>query len=200
MLGTAAALALVWAMIFPASGDPVSYEAAVATDPVVQGTASTDEGSGSIAPSLSDEQKALMSGDARWSASASLYHAGGGGATGNDSLGCRPVPMRTVAVDPRYIPRHTRLFIRETVGMRMPDGSIHDGYWYASDTGGAIKGARVDLYTGQGRGSMSPAMRFNQRRLTIADAGRFDGCPPSWDHTPSQAVMLASAGSSAGSN
>ncbi len=178
----------------------MSYEATVALDPVVQGTASADEGSSSNAPSLSDEQKALMDGDARWSASATLYHAGGGGATGNDSLGCRPIAMRTVAVDPRYIPRHTRLFIRETVGMRMPDGSIHDGYWYASDTGGAIKGRRVDLYTGNGRGSMQPAMRFNQRRLTIADAGHFDGCPPSWDRTPSQAVMLASANSSAGSN
>lgn len=61
--------------------------------------------------------------------------------------------------------------------MRMPDGAIHDGYWYASDTGGAIKGQKIDLYTGHGRASMSPAMRFNQRRLTLIDAGRFDGCP-----------------------
>ena len=200
MLGTAAALALMWAMIFPGSGDPVSYEAAVAADPVIQTTVRGDEGSSSDTVVLSDEQQALMDGQPRWSASATLYHAGGGGATGADSLGCRPVAMRTVAVDPRYIPRHTRLFIRETVGMRMPDGSIHDGYWYASDTGGAIKGHRVDLYTGFGRGSMRPAMRFNQRTLTIADAGRFDGCPPSWDHTPSQATMMASANTIAGSN
>ena len=197
MLGTAAALALMWAMAFPA-GDPVSYEAAVAATPAVETTASAAEGSSGMA--LSTEQQALMDGDARWSASASLYHAGGGGATGNDSLGCKPIAMRTVAVDPHYIPRHTRLFIRETVGMRMPDGSIHDGYWYASDTGGAIRGQRVDLYTGNGRGSMSPAMRFNQRRLTISDAGRFDGCPPSWDRTPSQATMMASANTIAGSN
>lgn len=206
MLGTAAALALVWAMAFPAqggvSGEPVSYEAAVAADRVVVSTAPGDEGSDSGDRELSSEQQALMDGDARWSASARLYHAGGGGATGNDSLGCRPIAMRTVAVDPRYIPRRTRLFIRETVGLRMADGTIHDGYWYASDTGGAIKGQKIDLYTGHGRGSMQPAMRLNMRTLTIADAGRFDGCPPSWDSQPSQATLMASTAGSAvrGSN
>lgn len=199
MLGTAAAFALIWAMAFPASGDPVSYEAAVAADPVVESTASADEGSNGESV-LSPEQQALMDEDADWSARANLYHAGGGGATGNDSLGCRPIAMRTVATDPRYIPRRTRLFIRETVGMRMPDGTIHDGYWYASDTGGAIKGQKIDLYTGHGRGSMRPAMRFNQQRLTIVDAGRFEGCPPSWDARPSQNTLMASAGTSAGSN
>lgn len=201
MLGTAAALALFWAMAFPAhSGDPVSYEAAVAADPVVVSTGSSDEGSDSGERILSAEQQALMAEDADWSARANLYHAGGGGATGNDSLGCRPIAMRTVATDPRYIPRRTRLFIRETVGMRMADGTIHDGYWYASDTGGAIKGQKIDLYTGHGRGSMSPAMPLNQRRLTIVNAGRFDGCPPSWDSQPSQATLMASASTSAGSN
>src|SRR5690606_7714234 len=39
-----------------------------------------------------------------WRLSARLYHAGGGGATGNDSLGCPPVAMRTVATDPRVVP------------------------------------------------------------------------------------------------
>lgn len=203
MLGSAAAFALFWAMAFPAhaavQGDPVSYEAAVAADPVVESTEPVDEGSDSGMAGLNAEQQALMDADPRWTARASLYHAGGGGATGNDSLGCRPVPMRTIATDPRYIPRHTRVFIPETVGMRMPDGTLHDGYWYASDTGGAIKGQKIDLYTGNGRGSMRPAMRFNQRRLTLVDAGRFDGCPPSWDSRPSQTLM-ASAATNAGSN
>ena len=119
-----------------------------------------------------------MASDPDWRASARLYHAGGGGATGNDSLGCRPIAMRTVAVDPRVIPRRTKLFIRETVGMRLADGSIHDGYWYASDTGGAIRGQKVDLYTGHGRGSMAPIMPLNMSTLTVVDAGPFDGCPP----------------------
>ena len=202
MLGTAAAFALLWAMAFPAQGavqgDPVSYEAAVAADPVVESTGSVDEGSDSGVADLNSEQQALMDADPRWTARINLYHAGGGGATGNDSLGCRPIPMRTIATDPRYIPRRTRVFIPETVGMRMSDGTLHDGYWYASDTGGAIKGQKIDLYTGHGRGSMRPAMRFNQRRLTLVDAGRFDGCPPSWDAQPSQTLM-ASAATSVGS-
>ena len=130
-----------------------------------------------------------MEGEADWSARATLYHAGGGGATGNDSLGCRPIAYRTIATDPRIIPRRTRVFIRETVGLRMPDGTVHDGYWYASDTGGAVRGAKVDLYTGHGRSSMRPVMRLNTRHLTVVEAGRFDGCPPSWDAVPSQATL-----------
>ena len=204
MFGTAAALALVWALAFPAAsaatGEPVSYETAVASGLGAEPTTPSDDGSASDAE-LPADTEALLSADPRWSAEVNLYHAGGGGATGNDSLGCRPIPMRTVAVDPRYIPRRTRLFIPETVGMRMPDGAIHDGYWYASDTGGAIKGQKIDLYTGHGRGSMRPAMRFNQDRVSIVDAGRFEGCPPSWDRLPSQATLMASTQTtSAGSN
>ena len=202
MLGIAAAFALVWAMTFPAQaaeqGDPVSYETAVATGLGEESTAALDEGSDSGVAGLTAEQQALMDEEADWTARVNLYHAGGGGATGNDSLGCRPIPMRTIATDPRYIPRRTRLFIPETVGMRMPDGTLHDGYWYASDTGGAIKGQKIDLYTGHGRGSMRPAMRFNQRRLTLVDAGRFDGCPPSWDAQPSQTLMASAGTTSVG--
>ncbi|MBU1539690.1 MAG: hypothetical protein KKC29_00170 [Alphaproteobacteria bacterium] len=195
MIGAAAALALIWAIAFPAPAgaveDPVSYEAAVASGLGAESTPSATEGSDSGALALTPEQQALMADGADWTARVNLYHAGGGGATGNDSLGCRPIAMRTMAVDPRYIPRRTRLFIPETVGMRMPDGTIHDGYWYASDTGGAIKGQKIDFYTGHGRGSMAPAMRFNQRRLTLIDAGRFEGCPPSWDSLPSQTTQMA---------
>ena len=203
MLGTAAALALIWAMAFPAQAgdleDPVSYEAAVAAGLGTESTPASDEGSDSGMGMFSPEQQALMAADPRWSARVNLYHAGGGGATGNDSLGCRPIAMRTIATDPRYIPRRTRLFIPETVGMRMSDGAIHDGYWYASDTGGAIKGQKIDLYTGHGRGSMQQAMRLNMRTLTIVDAGRFDGCPPSWD-APAAPLMAASARTTGASN
>lgn len=184
MFDTLAAFAMLWAAAFSA-GDPVPYETVVAADPVVAVSPEVANGSSEDATAgradLTPEQAELMARDPDWNARASLYHAGGGGATGNDSLGCRPIPMRTLATDPRVIPRRTRLFIRETVGMRLPDGTVHDGYWYASDTGGAIRGQRVDLYTGNGRGSMQPVMRFNQQRLTITNAGRFDGCPPAWN-------------------
>lgn len=179
-----AAFAALCAFAYPAMGEPVAYDAVIALERTVSETPDAAVGSSDDAVKadveLNAEQAELMAGDPDWRASARLYHAGGGGATGNDSLGCRPVAMRTVAVDPNVIPRRTRLFIRETVGMRLADGTVHDGYWYASDTGGAIKGQKIDLYTGHGRGSMQQARRLNMRTLTIADAGRFDGCPPAW--------------------
>jgi 3D (Asp-Asp-Asp) domain-containing protein len=109
---------------------------------------------------------------------ATLYHAGAKGVGALDSLGCRVVPMRTLAVDRNVIPRHTILFIKETVGLKLPDGSVHDGYWYASDIGGAIKGDRIDLYTGAGAASMKPLMGLNLSQVTAIKVGRFDGCPP----------------------
>ena len=178
----AAILVAFTALASSAAGEPVAYDAVIAVERTASETrhpAIGSSGEAADAAGLTAEQTALMAGDPDWHAHASLYHAGGGGATGNDSLGCRPVAMRTVATDPRVIPRRTRLFIRETVGMRLSDGTVHDGYWYASDTGGAIKGQRVDLYTGNGRGSMQQARGLNQRTLTITQAGRFVGCPPS---------------------
>lgn len=172
MLNSAALVAILLGLTFPTEGDPVSYESVIAAE------AAAAEAN---AAALTEEQQALMAEEPDWRLSARLYHAGGGGATGNDSLGCRPIPMRTVAIDPRVVPRRTRLFIRETVGMRLADGTVHDGYWYASDTGGAIKGNKIDLYTGHGRGSMSPALPLNMSTLTVVEAGRFDGCPPAWD-------------------
>jgi len=113
-----------------------------------------------------------------WRLKATLYHAGARGVGALDSLGCKPVAMRTVAIDSRRVPRHTVLYIKETDGLTMPDGTRHDGFWYASDTGGAIKGDRIDLYTGQGKGSMNPLMDFNLKSLTVFKVGVFKGCPP----------------------
>jgi 3D (Asp-Asp-Asp) domain-containing protein len=108
---------------------------------------------------------------------ATLYHTGVRGIGQKDSLGCRLQPMRTVAVDPRVFPRHSILFIKETVGLKMPDGSAHDGYWYASDVGGAIKGARIDLFTGAGAASMKVLQALNLTTITAVKVGVFDGCP-----------------------
>lgn len=113
-----------------------------------------------------------------WNLKATLYHAGAKGVGALDSLGCRVVAMRTVAVDKTLIPRHSILFIKETVGMRLPDGSVHDGYWYASDTGGAIKGSRIDLYTGSGSRSTNRLEALNLAQLTAIKVGDFKGCPP----------------------
>jgi 3D (Asp-Asp-Asp) domain-containing protein len=119
-----------------------------------------------------------MPGAPGWNVKATLYHAGAKGVGVLDSLGCRVVAMRTAAVDKNLIPKGSILFIKETVGLRMPDGSVHDGYWYASDTGGAIKGQRIDLFTGFSAASMSPLRALNLASLTAVKVGEFKGCPP----------------------
>jgi 3D (Asp-Asp-Asp) domain-containing protein len=113
-----------------------------------------------------------------WNLKATLYHAGAKGVGALDALGCKVVAMRTVAVDRNLIAKRSVLFIKETVGLKMPDGSIHDGYWYASDVGSGIKGKRIDLFTGSGPASMGAAKALNLASLTAVKVGEFKGCPP----------------------
>lgn len=112
-----------------------------------------------------------------WMLKATLYHTGAKGVGGRDSLGCPTVAMRTAATDRNLVPRRTILYIKETVGMPMPDGGVHDGYWYASDVGGAVKGHRIDLFTGNSRASMTPMMKLNMKTVTVSRVGTFEGCP-----------------------
>lgn len=72
------------------------------------------------------------------------------------------VPWKTVAADigtskradPRYkgkgglLPIGTRIFIKEFVGLSLPDGSTHDGYLTVNDSGGGIFGAHCDIFCG----------------------------------------------------
>ena len=67
------------------------------------------------------------------------------------------VHMGTVAVDPRYIPYGTRMFIIAN------DGSYVYGISEAEDCGGAIKGDRVDLYFP----TYAECMEFGWRNCTI---------------------------------
>ena len=63
----------------------------------------------------------------------------------------------TVAVDPRYIPYGTRMFIMAS------DGSYVYGIATAEDCGGDIKGDRMDLYLP----TFDECMEFGRRRCTI---------------------------------
>ena len=84
----AAVAAAVCAFAFPAMGEPISYEQALAQERALLETDNAADGSDATpaidAASLTPEQTQLMAEDADWRASARLYHAGGGGATGND--------------------------------------------------------------------------------------------------------------------
>ncbi len=71
-------------------------------------------------------------------------------------LGAIPT-VGTVAVDPRVIPLGTKMFITAV------DGSYNYGYCFAGDTGGAIKGDRVDLFMA----SRQEALNFGRRDVLI---------------------------------
>jgi 3D (Asp-Asp-Asp) domain-containing protein len=61
--------------------------------------------------------------------------------------GVRPlIPFKSVAVDPRVIRLGEPLYIPEFDGIALPDGSIHDGCVRADDTGGGIKGRKMDFF------------------------------------------------------
>jgi 3D (Asp-Asp-Asp) domain-containing protein len=74
------------------------------------------------------------------------------GAYGDGVRQYKLVPFRTVAVDPTLIPYGSVLYIPGARGNRvtLPDGTKvrHDGYFFAGDTGGAIKGTHIDVYIG----------------------------------------------------
>lgn len=67
------------------------------------------------------------------------------------------VHVGTVAVDPRYIPYGTRMFIVSN------DGSYIYGISVAEDCGGAIKGDRVDLYFP----TTAECFQFGRRDCTV---------------------------------
>jgi hypothetical protein len=61
--------------------------------------------------------------------------------------GMRPlIPFKSVAVDPRVIRLGETLYFPELDGIRLPDGSIHDGCVRADDTGGGIKRRKMDFF------------------------------------------------------
>jgi 3D (Asp-Asp-Asp) domain-containing protein len=75
------------------------------------------------------------------------------------------VPFKTLATDvgapsikrsdPTFmgkggvIPRGSKVFILEFAGQKLPDGSIHDGWCTAVDSGGGIFKNHIDTFTGQ---------------------------------------------------
>lgn len=72
----------------------------------------------------------------------------------NHPLGCgvrnHPlVPYRTIAVDPSVIPLESVVFVPELRGRAFRYNGrdyVHDGYLFAGDRGGAIKGRHIDVF------------------------------------------------------
>ena len=72
----------------------------------------------------------------------------GDGATGRYIL----FPYRSIAVDKTRIPYGTIVYIPKARGLKisLQNGKTftHDGYFFANDTGGAIKGRHIDVFQG----------------------------------------------------
>lgn len=76
----------------------------------------------------------------------------------NTATMTKPTAARTIAVDPLVIPYGS------VVAIRVPSMPESSGIFLAEDTGGAIKGKRIDiLIAGQG-----PAMKFGRRDVEVA--------------------------------
>jgi 3D (Asp-Asp-Asp) domain-containing protein len=59
------------------------------------------------------------------------------------------VRFHTLAVNKREMPYGGVYFLPKTQGLVMPDGQVHDGFWFAHDTGSAFQGTpkhRIDMY------------------------------------------------------
>ena len=57
-------------------------------------------------------------------------------------------PFKSVAVDKELIRIGTQLYIPYTDGIKLPDGTVHQGFFYADDVGSAIRGNHIDIFVG----------------------------------------------------
>ena len=88
---------------------------------------------------------------------ATAYTYGESGHWGDVTASGKAVQVGYVAVDPRVIPLGSRLYIT------YPDGSECYGFAVAEDTGGAIKGNRIDLFFE----TYDEAISFGRRKVTV---------------------------------
>lgn len=84
------------------------------------------------------------------------------GLFGDGVAGYKLVPYRTIAVDKSTIPYGTVIYIPSARGIVIPQLQgqpiKHDGYFFAGDTGGAIKGDQIDLFCGASASNCLPGV------------------------------------------
>ena len=88
---------------------------------------------------------------------ATAYTYGDGGIWGDVTYSGKVVQVGYVAVDPRIIPLGSRLYVA------YPNGNVAYGFAVAEDTGGAIKGSRIDLFFE----TKEECMRFGRRKVRV---------------------------------
>ena len=90
---------------------------------------------------------------------ATAYILSDGNGDGVTATGTVPSRGRTIAVDPRQIPYGSRVYINGT------------GPYIAEDTGGAIRGKRLDIYFGDGAEAYREAIEWGKREVEVRVEG-----------------------------
>ena len=99
---------------------------------------------------------------------------------GLGSNGCRLIPYRTIAVDPRFVKLGTKVYIPQLKGAELPDGTVHDGMFIAADRG-SFRGALVDVFVGARSPGGRPFARKgygSRSHVTVYIARKSAGCRP----------------------
>lgn len=78
---------------------------------------------------------------------------------GMTASGKRAVAGLTIATDPRVIPMHSKVYV-EGVDAH---GKKYSGTYVAMDTGGAVKGNRIDIFMS----TYNEAIRFGRRKMRV---------------------------------
>lgn len=106
------------------------------------------EGSGKLRDGRVVTYQKHLSGEARFRVTKHPY----GAAYGR----CPLVPYRTIAVDPKFVKLGTQVYIPELEGTKLPDGTVHDGIFFAHDRSAFVRGAHIDIFTKAGSRSARP--------------------------------------------
>jgi len=75
------------------------------------------------------------------------------------------VPFRSIAVDPTYIPYGTVLYIPAAKGITYElagKKQVHDGYFFACDTGAALRGNHIDIFLGTSKVNPFPFLKSSK--------------------------------------
>jgi 3D (Asp-Asp-Asp) domain-containing protein len=93
------------------------------------------------------------------------------GPFGDGVKGMILVPYRTIAVDPKYIPYGSVIYIPEARGLeiKLSNGLLleHDGYFFAADTGSAIKQNHIDVFSGHSAKNPFSQLIRSQKKHTF---------------------------------
>jgi 3D (Asp-Asp-Asp) domain-containing protein len=93
------------------------------------------------------------------------------GPFGDGAGGFQVVPYRSIAVDTKVLPLGTVVYVPAARGVEvtMPSGrkAKHDGYFFASDRGGAISGNHIDVFAGHWAENPFPSFIFSTAQKTF---------------------------------